>query len=296
MKKKNEDMKRWVILGLASFLMATQIVTAGEPDTLWKNSADFNLALTQNAYSDSWAGGEAGNATWIATLNTLFEGPLSGSIHLKSTNKLSFGQTMTQDPETKKWKKPLKSTDLIDLEQIFSYSSSWSINPYFGLRFESQFIDASIDSVKRYINPFTVTESAGFTKRLYQKEKQFIDTRLGFAMREFFMREIVDTATQTTASSSTTDGGLESVTDLNLMVHQNIKWTSKLSMFKALTVSSETADNWSTMDVNWENIFVASVTKYISVNLYLQILYDKQINLKGRFKESLALGFTYKLM
>ncbi len=285
-------MKLAILLTLA----ASQMISAGEPDSLWKNSADFNLALTQNAYSDSWAGGEAGNASWVTTLNTLFEGPLSGSIRLKSTNKLSFGQTMTQDPETKKWKKPLKSTDLIDLEQIFSYSSSWPVNPYFGLRFESQFLDASVDSVKRYVNPFTITESTGFTRRLYEKEKQFIDTRFGFAMREFFRRDIVDTAQQTTTTSSTTDGGLESVTDLNLMVHQNIKWTSKLSMFKALTVSSETADNWSTMDINWENIFAASVTKYISVNLYLQLLYDKQINLRGRFKESLALGFTYKLM
>jgi hypothetical protein len=32
------------------------------------------------------------------------------------------------------------------------------------------------------------------------------------------------------------------------------------------------------------------------VNLYVQFLYDKEVDLAGRFKESLALGITYKLM
>jgi hypothetical protein len=29
--------------------------------------------------------------------------------------------------------------------------------------------------------------------------------------------------------------------------------------------------------------------------LYMQLLYDKEIDLKGRFKQTLALGLTYKL-
>lgn len=285
------------------------ILTASAPsnaqdEPTWKKSLDFNLAVTQNAYSDSWAGGEAGNASWVSNLNTLFEGPLSPRIKSKSTFKLSFGQTHIQDQETKKWRKPAKSTDLIDLESITSYSSNWPINPFFGLRFESQFQDASIDSLKRYINPITLTESTGFTRRFYEKEKDFVDSRFGFALKENFNRVVFYDTTITTdtaiaartETATTTDGGLESVSDISLQLHKNIHWTSKLSLYKAITVSNKSVDHWSSMDVNWENILAASVTKYITVNLYVQWLYDKQINTRGRFKETLALSFTYKLM
>jgi hypothetical protein len=53
---------------------------------------------------------------------------------------------------------------------------------------------------------------------------------------------------------------------------------------------------WPSVDINWENIFSASVTKYVVVNLYTQWLYDKQIDKRGRFKETLSLGLTYKLL
>lgn len=32
------------------------------------------------------------------------------------------------------------------------------------------------------------------------------------------------------------------------------------------------------------------------VNLYIQFLYDKEIDLGGRFKETMALGLTYKFI
>lgn len=270
-----------------------------DTSTVWKKSLDFGFAIAQTAYSDSWAGGEAGNASWVANLNSIFEGPLGQLLVSKSTFKFSFGQTHVQDAETKSWKSPTKSTDLIDLESVLRYNSGWYVNPYFGLRFESQFLDATVPTIKRYVNPFKLTESAGFTRRMFQRDKEFIDSRIGFAMREFFDRQIVygtDSTTHTFKTNSTTDGGLESVTDVSLKVHKNILWTSKLSLYKALSVSDKSAMFWPSVDINWENIFSASVTKYVVVNLYTQWLYDKQIDKRGRFKETLSLGLTYKLL
>ena len=290
---------------LSMTLLAALPVVAQDADkAAWKKSLDFNLAVTQNAYSDSWAGGEAGNASWVSNLNTLFEGPFSPTLFSKTTVKLSFGQTHVQDQETKKWQKPTKSTDLIDIESIASYKSGWFVNPFFGLRFESQFLDASVDTVKRFFNPITLTESAGITRRMYEKEKDFIDSRLGFALKQNINRRVFYDTTDVVEmtieafieTETSTDGGLESVSDVSIKIHQNIHWTSKLSLFKAVTVSNKDVDHWSSLDVNWENILAASVTKYITVNLYVQWLYDKQINARGRFKETLALGFTYKLM
>jgi len=59
----------------------------------WSLSADVNLTLTQNAYSDNWVGGEAGAISWTFNSNSLAEKQLHEKVHSKNTLKLSFGQT-----------------------------------------------------------------------------------------------------------------------------------------------------------------------------------------------------------
>ena len=53
-------------------------------------------------------------------------------------------------------------------------------------------------------------------------------------------------------------------------------------------------DYWRAPDINWETVFTASITKYLMVNLYTQLLYDKQIDRAGRFKQTLGLGLSWK--
>jgi hypothetical protein len=74
-------------------------------------------------------------------------------------------------------------------------------------------------------------------------------------------------------------------------------------VFKALFYSEADAleglpneDDWKAPDVNWENIFTANITSLIMVNLYVQLLYDKEIDPGVRIKQTLALGFTFKLV
>jgi hypothetical protein len=54
-------------------------------------------------------------------------------------------------------------------------------------------------------------------------------------------------------------------------------------------------DYWKAVDVSWENGLVAGISKYVMVNLYLQMLYDKEVDLRARFKQTLSLGLTYSL-
>ena len=39
----------------------------------WNKSVDANLTLTQNAYSNNWAGTEVGVLSWVFNSNSLFE-------------------------------------------------------------------------------------------------------------------------------------------------------------------------------------------------------------------------------
>jgi hypothetical protein len=294
-------MKRGVLIGVMIFSLPFLLHKTSPADP-WKKQLDLNLTLTQNSYSDSWTGGEVGNLSWVANANSGFEKKHSEKLTSKTTSKFSFGQTHAQDKETKDWSKPDKSTDLIDIETLVRFTLRAWVDPYLALRFESQFLDNSYPELKRYINPKKITESAGISRQFYKTEKNEILSRLGLALRQIITQDIADTAQKSTEINSTNDGGIESVTDVQLSLSDKISYTSKLSLYKALFYSKSDEvkgtpqeDYWKEIDANWENTISVSVAKYVTVSLYAQLLYDKEIDKKGRFKETLSLGLTYKL-
>ncbi len=283
------------------------IVSANAQDstnTGWNKSMIIDFTVTQTSYSDSWTGGEAGSINWVSNLNGSAEKQLSQKFNFRSSLKLSFGQTHTQniDLPDKPWKKPVKSTDLIDWENVGKFTFGWFVDPYAAFRVETQFYDGSVPDHKRWLSPMRLTESVGVAKKLYSKDKDFVSSRLGLGIRQLFTKHFIDTLFNTETETST-DAGIESVTDVELAFHDNLKYTSKLTLFKDFYYSEEDAvkgtfreDYWKAIDVNWENIISASITKIITVNLYTQLLYDKEVSLKGRWKETLAIGFVFKMI
>jgi hypothetical protein len=177
-----------------AFLFA---VSQAEP---WSKSFDTDLTLTQNSYSDSWTGGEAGNISWVWNANGQFEKQTSPKFKFRNTSKFSFGQTHIQDKETKDWAKPQKSTDLIDIENLGLFTLHKYVDPYIGLRFESQFLDASVPGVNLYFNPRKITESAGVARQFYKKEKDELLSRLGFAFRQIMTEMVIDTLNEETGN------------------------------------------------------------------------------------------------
>jgi hypothetical protein len=84
----------------------------------------------------------------------------------------------------------------------------------------------------------------------------------------------------------------------------------------AAGVDPDVADFTTTMDIDWENVFTSQITSVLSVNLYVRWVYDKYdtsvkplvdagsltnpaavagaIRKQGQFKQTLALGLTYR--
>ncbi len=269
----------------------------------WSKSLDTDFTMTQSTYSDSWAGGETGNISWTWNAGGIFEKQFSPIFKFRNNSKLSFGQTHIQNKDTKNWLSPQKSTDLIDIENLGLFTLHSYVDPFIGLRLESQFFDASVPGINRYLSPAKLTESAGLARTFYKEDKKELISRLGFALRQIMTQSVADTLAGLTESSTTNDGGFESVSDLKWTLSQSLNYTSKLSIYKALFYSkaedlkgTPAEDYWKAVDISWENKVTASVNKFITVSLYTQILYDKEISLKGRFKQTLALGITYKLI
>jgi hypothetical protein len=296
-----------ILFGMTTLGMAQTDSAAG-----WHISMVTDLTVTQTSYSDSWAGGEAGSASWVWNLDGAAEKALSESINFRSNLRLKFGQTLTQtireNPVTgateKNWEKPKKSTDLIDWENVARFTLHKYVDPYAAFRVESQFYDGSHPDKKLYLNPLKLTESAGLARQFYKKDdKEFVTSRLGLALRQTMVKSIVD-ADLNTESETITDGGLESVSDASLKLSERMHWVGKLSLYKALfssesdneaIIGTEREDYWKAIDANLENTITASVSKVISVSLYTQVLYDKEVEKKARFKETLGLGFSYRM-
>ncbi|MBS3742579.1 MAG: DUF3078 domain-containing protein [Candidatus Cloacimonetes bacterium] len=274
-------MKKLVIILV--MVLACNIIFAED----WNMEADANLNLNQSSYSENWEGSEVGNITWAFNANLFVEKQFSPIFLNKNTLKLAYGQTHSQDQTTKDWQKPLKSTDLIDFETIGLFTLGLFADPFVSGRLETQFEDG-----EKNFNPINLTESFGAAKILYKKDKTELSTRIGAAFKQHL--------NSYSGIDNTQDGGIELVTNFKSpFASDMISLDTRLSVFKALYYSEEDDapnDYWKQPDVDWEATFTANVTKYIMVNLYTQLLYDKQIDLAGRFKQTLSLGLTYKFL
>jgi hypothetical protein len=270
----------------------------------WQKTVDANLNLTQNAYSNNWIGGEAGSVSWMFNSNALFERQFGARINSRNTLKLFFGQTHSQDEKTKSWLKPLKTTDRIDFETVFRFTTGRLVDPYASGRMESQFIDQSDPSNERPINPILFTESLGAAKVITKTGEREWTARIGGGFRQHLDRSAIDPVSLAKQTKTTNDGGILFVSDFTAaLADSTMRVTSRLSVYKAFYYSESkklegryNMDYWKSPDLDWENIFTASIAKYLAVNLYVQFLYDKEVDLAGRFRQSLSLGLTYKLM
>lgn len=287
---------------LMLFLMLIICVFPLYPES-WVTSIDANLTLTQNIYSDNWAGSESGSISWAASMNSRAEKQLSGKLHSRNELRLAYGQTYNQDAETNDWSDPVTSTDLIDFESVVRLTLGAFVDPYASGRIETQFIDETDPDKDCWINPVLFTESFGAAKVFIKEDTRELTSRLGVALRQNMNRNVLDTLIHLRETQTTNDAGLIFYTDFTTPIaEERLTLTSKLSAYKALYFSESSTleglpneDHWKYPDINWENILVAQITSLVMVNLYVQFLYDKEIDTGVRFKETLSLGLTFKL-
>jgi len=264
----------------------------------WNLAVDANLTLNQNAYSN-WEGGATGLLAYALNSNSLAEKQLNSKMNTRNTLKLAFGQTSTQDTAGT-WAALVKATDEINFESVLRFTLGWVVDPFASAQLQSQFWDNSDATLSRYFNPLDLNEGLGVARVIVKREKTEFVSRLGAGLKQRFDRQVLDTLTATRADKFSNYGGVTFATDFTTpLAQEKIVYTSKLTLFQAVFFSEATADtagNWKALDVGWENIFAASITKVLMVNLAAQVLYDKEINTKARLKETLALGLTYKLI
>ena len=142
--------------------------------------------------------------------------------------------------------------------------------------------------LSNFFDPGYLTQSAGVG---YQPLPE-IKTRLGAALREIFTSEFpnyADDPATIDTEKTRVDGGLESTTEIEWKLDENILFTSKLELFAAFKTLDEVV-------VRNDNTIAAKVSKYITVNLNVQLINEKRVSPRTQVKEALAIGLSYTLL
>jgi hypothetical protein len=258
----------------------------------WKIEGTTGVTLNQNYYSDNWNGEENGSVSWMAYVDMLADKQINPKFLNKNKMRLEFGQTHSQNSDTDNWDKPEKTSDKIDIESLGLFTLGAFVDPFVGFKFESAFLDESVDDDTKIINPITLTESFGASKTIFKNEMQEMNTRLGGAFKQNLnSHDSID---------NTNNGGLEFVADYKTSwMEKRADFKSSLILYQALYYSEEDSDpddNWKAMDVNWENTLAIKLNSILTANFYTQLIYDKEISYKGQLKQTSGLGLSYKFM
>jgi hypothetical protein len=308
----------------------------------WKYEATLGLNLSQSAFSDNWAGGDQGSLTWVLKSDLGAERQLTRKFHWANDLQLAYGQTAQQRTDAasgkKSWGAPDKTTDLIQLESLGRFTLDRWVDPYVGVRLESQFIDESSPVGQILFNPIRLKETGGVARVFQKTEDRELISRAGFGFRQNVARTFTDATGDETESFTTNDGGFEWQTDAKYpLAEGKIQYKSQLLVFVPVFYSQssdledfdaialavdpargEVADYWRAPDVNFQNTFDAKITEWLSVNLFLQWVYDKfdaatnvdttlaapqliaevdgGVRKGGQFKQTLALALSYRFL
>ena len=261
--------------------------TTKVPDWGWKHSLVGGLNLTQVAFTD-WAQGGENALAWGLSLEGKSVNDLEKS-NWSNSYKFAFGQARLGNLGLR------KTDDKIDLETVLTYKFGTYVNPYAAATLKSQFAQGykydgvgNKTPVSRFFDPGYLTQSVGAG---YQPIPE-IKTRFGAALREILTSEFTgyaDDPTTTAIEKTRVDGGLESVTEVEWKIDDNILFTSKLELFAPFKTIDEIV-------VRNDNTIAAAVNKYITVNLNVQLINEKRISPRTQIKETLAIGLTYRLL
>ena len=136
-------------------------------------------------------------------------------------------------------------------------------------------------AISNFMDPGFLTQSAGAGYQPIPEVKE----RLGAALREIVTSEF----TQYSGGKRTqVEGGLESVTEVNARLDENLFINAKLELFSAFRKMQEVV-------VRSDNTITAKISKYFSTNINVQLIQERPISPRTQVKQTIALGFSYVL-
>lgn len=297
-----ETYKRWIDYGYFDKNWEVQWfkpVFTGGPKR-WHNNYLIGFDANQLSLNSNWKEGGKGNFTW-KIYSRIESKYVRKRIEVLNTLYLAFGQISVQENE--QWHAPEKSNDVIDFDSVIRLTMEKYIDPYFAISFDTQFQKGynskTKELVSKFANPFKLSQTAGITRNIIKKKKFKLTSRLGYGAKEIVAAnpEFRKLWTGDETKWMKIDGGFEWYTEVQSNFISNVKWKNKLKFFQAIFSSispgKDPKKNWQKLDIYWEQLFTAQLTKYVQFNVVTKFLYDRDTSKGGQFLENASLGLSY---
>jgi len=249
----------------------------------WTPLGTIGLGVNQVALTNWTKGGEnlltiTGNSDFYAIYYSkpwLFKNNLSFTL---GSTKTGSGSFQTND-------------NAAYFENVLIRKIGWALDPYISNEIRSGILngyDYSLDPIiqtSAFFDPGYITQSIGLTY-----DRPMFSSRFGLAFQETFAN-VYRQYTDDPNTPGETEGfkfqtGMESVTDANFVVANNLLFSTRLRLFSAF----DQLDVW---DVGWDNTLTAVINDFMTASLDVLLVYEKSQSLKTQLKEGLQLGVNY---
>jgi hypothetical protein len=282
---------------------ASSVTVVKDPnDTIkmtWKTGGIYNLNFNQAALSN-WSAGGDNSALSLSTLLSVYAFYADGKKSWDNSLDLAYGIVNTTSLGTR------KSDDRIDLVSKYGYDlgKKWYLSGLF--QFRSQFAqgynypDANTKVLtSNFLAPAYILESIGMD---YKPNDNFSLFLSPITARELIVRN--DSLAAVGAFG--VDSGKKFRFELGAFVSINYTANiSKTAIYKTkLDLFSNYLHNPQNIVANWTNILAVKVTRLISMNLTLNMIYDNDIKStrkdgtaggpKVQIQEVMGIGLAYK--
>jgi hypothetical protein len=261
--------------------------SAQAPDTTWKHSMIASLNLSQVSFTH-WSQGGTNTLSYLAGINGKSVRD-NATTNWSNSYKLNFGQTKLDEQAIR------KTDDEINLESMLTYKFGVHVNPYVAASLLTQFTTgytysdtAAPVAVSDFFDPAYLKQSAGIGWKVSNE----LTTRLGAALREIITNHYNQYAAQPLEKEFTKtriQGGLESVTELELPVEDNVLFRAKADLFAPI----KTLDR---IVFHGETSLIAKISKVFSAELTALFIDDPDLSPFTQIKQGLSIGISYALM
>jgi hypothetical protein len=279
------------------------------PDSVngtWMYDASARLNFSQAAYKD-WEEG-AGNNSLALTANVDGSAARRGERWIQAHElRLAFGLINQEGQEVRKaedqilWNSSVRyegngffrifnPTLAADLRTQFAKGFDYTSNPFEGEvppddpRTE---LDSPVQT-SAFFSPAFITQSLGLT---YEPLRGFT-MRLGAAAKQTVVEEPDFRVLYGVDESKAVrvEAGTEFASSFDRQVTENIRYRSQLNVFFSFNQTDDPPD------ARWDNTIDLQVNNWLSTNLQLVALFDRDISQSIQLKETISVGVSFTLI
>jgi len=283
------------LLALAVCLATTataQEATEDSTASTWEMDLELLISASQTRFTN-WKEGGINTLGYTSELKGKF---VQSDEDWKQTHKLrfAFGQVKQGELATR------KSTDVVQYAFSLQNLGTALLNPTLALEFRTQFAEGfnykknpfrdgrdPPVKVSDFMAPGYILQSLGLS---YDPDGWFL-TRLGIAGKHTIVNltELGVLYSLEPGMQVKFEMGIESHTEVELGVVENVLWESRLGLFAAFNKPE-------LPDARWDNFLTMNINDWLKVRGEYVFLFDRDVSTKIQYKQTISLGVSVRIL